>query len=97
MKDKARHLDKRLKMLDISFKDAERGEDTSCEKLLDTLSKNLFETHGYGGQEELTEEDRLLEACIFKNSDLLKSIQDVHNQISKVGLKDPTVPAIKQR
>ncbi|XP_036094192.1 nesprin-2 isoform X6 [Rousettus aegyptiacus] len=97
MKDKARHLDKRLKMLDISFKDAERGEDTSCEKLLDTLSKNLFETHSYGGQEELTEEDRLLEACIFKNSDLLKSIQDVHNQISKVGLKDPTVPAIKQR
>ncbi|XP_039720519.1 nesprin-2-like isoform X1 [Pteropus medius] len=97
MKDKARHLDKRLKMLDISFKDAERGEDTSCEKLLDALSKNLFETRGYGGQEELTEEDRLLEACIFKNSELLKNIQDVHNQICKIGLKDPTVPAVKQR
>ncbi|XP_058423073.1 nesprin-2 isoform X4 [Diceros bicornis minor] len=97
MKDKARHLDKRLKMLDISFKDAERGEDTSCEKLLDAVSKNLFETHGYGRQEELTEEDKLLETCIFKNNELLKNIQDVHNQVSKIGLKDPTVPAVKQR
>ncbi|KAM5245078.1 nesprin-2 isoform 4-T7 [Hipposideros larvatus] len=97
MKERARHLDKRLKMLDISFKDAERGEDTSCEMLLDALSENLLETRGYGGQEELTEEDKLLEACVFKNNELLKNIQDVHNQISNIGLKDPTVPAIKQR
>ncbi|XP_019487654.1 PREDICTED: nesprin-2 [Hipposideros armiger] len=97
MKERARHLDKRLKMLDISFKDAERGEGTSCEKLLDALSENLLETRGYGGQEELTEEDKLLEACVFKNNELLKNIQDVHNQISNIGLKDPTVPAIKQR
>lgn len=97
MKERARHLDKRLKMLDISFKDAERGEDTSCEKLLDALSENLLETRGYGRQEELTDEDKLLEACVFKNNELLKNIQDVHNQISNIGLKDPTVPAIKQR
>lgn len=96
MKEKARHLDKRLKMIGMSFKDAERGEDTSCEKLLDALSKNLLETHN-GGQEKLTEEDKLLEACVFKNNELLKNIQDVYNQISKIGLKDPTVPAVKQR
>lgn len=97
MKDKARHLDECLKMLNISFKDAEQGEDGSCEKLLDALSKNVFEKGGYGTQEELTEEDKLLETCIFKNNELRKNIQDVHDQISKIGLKDPTVPAVKQR
>ncbi|KAI4540669.1 hypothetical protein MG293_009710 [Ovis ammon polii] len=97
MRDKARHLDERLKMLGISIKDTEQGENTSCEKLLDALSENLSETHCSGGQEEVTEEDKLLGACVFKNDELLKNIQDVHNQISKIGLKDPTVPAIKQR
>ncbi|XP_053784228.1 nesprin-2 isoform X1 [Desmodus rotundus] len=97
MKDKARHLDKRLKMLDISFKDAERGEEASCEKLLDALSKHLLETHGCGRQEELTEEDKLLQTCALKNNELLKNILDVHSQLSKIGLKDPTVPAVKQR
>ncbi|XP_044915977.1 nesprin-2 isoform X3 [Felis catus] len=95
MKDKARHLDERLKMLGISFKDAERGDDT-CEKLVDALSKKLFETHGYGVQEKFTE-DKLLETCTFKNNELLKNIQDVCNQISKISLKDPTAPAVKQR
>lgn len=95
MKDKARHLDKRLKMLGISFKDAERGDNT-CEKLLDALPETLFETRGYGVPEEFPE-NRLLETCIFKNNELLKNIQDVYNQISKISLKDPTAPAVKQR
>lgn len=97
MKDEARHLDERLKVLGISIKDAEWGENTSCEKLLNALSRSLSETHGSGRQEELMEEDELLETCIFKNNELLKNIQDIHNQISKIGLKDPTVPAVKQR
>ncbi|XP_042637078.1 nesprin-2 [Orycteropus afer afer] len=91
MKDKARHLDKHLKMLDISFKDAELGEDTSCEKLTDVLSTK------FGVHEEFPEENKSLEICLFKNNELLKSIQDVQNQISKIGLKDPTIPAVKQR
>nr|XP_035116587.2 nesprin-2 isoform X2 [Callithrix jacchus] len=97
MKDKAKHLDKRLKMLDMSFKDAEQGEDTSCENLVDALLVQLSETHGYRVQEEFTEENTLLEACIFKNNELLKNIQDVQSQVSKIGLKDPTVPAVKHR
>ncbi|XP_045666543.1 nesprin-2 isoform X3 [Ursus americanus] len=96
MKDQARHLDKRLKMLGISLNDAEQGDDT-CDKLLVALSRKLFETRGCGGQEELTEENKLLETCIFKNNELLKNIQDVYDQISKISLKDPTVPAVKQR
>ncbi|XP_006864630.1 PREDICTED: nesprin-2 [Chrysochloris asiatica] len=91
MKDKARRLDKHLKMLHLSFKDAEQGEHTSCEKLTDVLSTK------FGLHEELSEENKLLEICIFKNNELLKNVQDVQNQISKIGLKDPTIPAIKQR
>lgn len=97
MKEKARHLDERLKMLNISFKDAGQGEDMSCEKLLNALAKPSLETRGSGRQEELMEEEKLLDTCIFKNNELLKSILEVQSQISKIGLKDPTVPAIKQR
>ncbi|XP_060030825.1 nesprin-2 isoform X4 [Erinaceus europaeus] len=96
MKEKARDLDEQLKILGISLKDARLAEDASCEKLLDTFSKKLFETHSHGSQEELSEE-KLLETCIFKNNELLKNIQDVNSQLSKISLKDPTVPAIKQR
>ncbi|XP_053529343.1 nesprin-2 isoform X1 [Artibeus jamaicensis] len=97
MKDMARHLDKRLKTLGISFKDAEQGEETSCEKLLDALSKHLLETRGCGRQETLTEEDKLLQTCTLRNNELLKNILDVQSQLSKIGLKDATVPAVKQR
>ncbi|XP_073923916.1 nesprin-2 isoform X5 [Castor canadensis] len=97
MKDRARHLDKHLQKLDISLEDAEQGEVTSCEKLLETLSARLLETHGHRGQEEDTGESKLLEACTSKNNELFKNIQDVQNQISKIGLKDATAPAVKQR
>ncbi|XP_006142459.1 nesprin-2 isoform X5 [Tupaia chinensis] len=94
---KARRLDERLKMLGLSFRCVEWGEDTSCEKLLDALSIKSSEPHGHSVQEEVTEEHKLLEACIFKNNELLKNIQDVQNQMSKIGLKDATVPAVKHR
>ncbi|XP_006891859.1 PREDICTED: nesprin-2 [Elephantulus edwardii] len=91
MKDKASRLDRHLKTLDISFKDAEHGENSSCEKLIDVLSTK------FSVSEELTEENKLLEICIFKNNELFKNIQEVQNQVDKIGLKDPTIPAVKQR
>ncbi|XP_058149276.1 nesprin-2 isoform X2 [Dasypus novemcinctus] len=97
IKDKARHLDKHLKMLDISLKDPERGESTSCEKLVDVLSVKLFGAYNCGMHGKLSEEDKLQEICILKNNELLKNIQDVQNHVSKIGLKDPTIPAVMQR
>ncbi|XP_045143561.1 nesprin-2-like [Echinops telfairi] len=91
MRDKARHLDHHLQELDISLKDAELGEASSCEKLTDFVSTKC------GAQEELRGDNKLLEMCVFKNNELLKNLQDVQNQMSKIGLKDPTIPAIKQR
>ncbi|XP_047397719.1 nesprin-2 isoform X2 [Sciurus carolinensis] len=97
MRDKAKHLDEHLKSLDISFQDADQGEDTTCENLLDALSVTLLETCACDTQEEFAEEIKLLEACTSKNAELFKNIQDMQNQISKIGLKDPTVPAVKHR
>ncbi|XP_063097180.1 nesprin-2 isoform X2 [Cavia porcellus] len=97
MSNKARQLDKRLKKLGISFKDAERGGDSTCEKLVDAVSTELLDTQGPGTRQELAEENKLLEACSSKNNELFKNIQDVQKQMSEIGLKDPTVPAVKHR
>ncbi|KAM6171021.1 nesprin-2 [Erethizon dorsatum] len=97
MKDKAGQLDERLKVLGITFKDAERGRDTTCEKLVDAVSTKLLDTRGPGTQQELVEENKLLEACSSKNNELFKNIQDVQKQMKEIGLKDPTVPAVKHR
>ncbi|XP_010601296.1 nesprin-2 isoform X1 [Fukomys damarensis] len=97
MKDRAGQLDERLKMLGATLKDTGQGEDTTCEKLVDAVSTKLLDTWGPGSQWELAEENRLLEACSSKNNELFKNIQDVQKQISQIGLKDPTVPAVKHR
>ncbi|XP_021103430.1 nesprin-2 isoform X2 [Heterocephalus glaber] len=97
MKDRAGQLDERLKMLGVTFKDAGQGEDTTCEKLVDAVSTKLLDTRGPGTHQGLAEENRLLEACSSKNNELFKTIQDVQKQISQIGLKDPTIPAVKHR
>nr|XP_051682366.1 nesprin-2 isoform X7 [Oryctolagus cuniculus] len=97
LKDRARHLDESLEVLGVSLKDVQQGEDTSCEKLLEASSLRVLGSCGSSPREELTEEARLLEACILRNNELFKNIQDVQSQIGKLGLKDPTIPAVKHR
>ncbi|XP_050009678.1 nesprin-2 isoform X8 [Alexandromys fortis] len=97
LKEKAGPLDERLRMLGINIKDAERGEFTTCEELLGALSVKVSDSHGQSKQEGLTEDKTLLEACSSRNYELCKNIQDIQNQISKIGLKDPTAPAVKHR
>lgn len=97
MQEKAGPLDERLRMLGINVKNAEGGEYTSCEELLGALSVKFSDSHGQSKQEGLTEDKTLLEACSSRNYELFKNIQDIQNQISKIGLKDPTAPAVKHR
>ncbi|XP_059135375.1 nesprin-2 isoform X3 [Peromyscus eremicus] len=97
MKEKAGPLDERLRMLGIDVKDAEGGEHTTCEKLLGAVPVKFSDSHGQSKQEGLTEDKTLLEACSSKNHELFKNIQDIQNQIGKIGLKDPTAPAVKHR
>lgn len=97
MKEKARLLDERLRTLGINIKDAEEGESTTCERLVGALSVNLAAIGGQRKEEGPTEDKKLLEACSSKTHELFKNIQDIQNQISKIGLKDPTAPAVKHR
>ncbi|KAL1790760.1 nesprin-2 isoform X2 [Sigmodon hispidus] len=97
MKEKAVPLDEHLRMLGISLKDAKGGASTTCEKLLGTISVAFSDSPGQSKQEGPTKDKAVLEACSSKNHELFKNIQDIQNQISKVGLKDPTAPAVKHR
>ncbi|XP_068947829.1 nesprin-2 [Petaurus breviceps papuanus] len=97
MKEEARCLDQRMRMLDMSLKNAEQGEDTCCEKLIEVFSKMIDETQGHNELEDFTEQDQLLEVFIAKNNEILKNIKYINDQINKIGLKDPTIPAVKQR
>ncbi|XP_030307946.1 nesprin-2 [Calypte anna] len=97
MTEEAKCLDERLKTVDISLEDTECGRKTCCENLVLAVSEELNTTSGLLNEQMLTEEEDLYKIFSTKNSELLKNIQDVRDRISKIGLKDPTIPAIQQR
>ncbi|KAM6130878.1 nesprin-2 [Pterocles gutturalis] len=97
MAEEAKCLDERLKTVDICLEDAECGRKTCCENLVQTLSEELNATYDPSSEQMLTEEKDLYETFSTKNGELLKNIQDLRDRINKIGLKDPTIPAIQQR
>ncbi|KAM9652315.1 nesprin-2 isoform 3-T5 [Morphnus guianensis] len=97
MTEEAKCLDERLKTVDICLEDAESGRKTCCENLVLTLSEELNATYDPSSEQMLTEEKDLYKIFSTKNSELLKTIQDLRDRINKIGLKDPTIPAIQQR
>ncbi|OXB54356.1 hypothetical protein ASZ78_006237 [Callipepla squamata] len=97
MAKEAQCLDERLKTVDICLEDAECGTNTSCEKLVQTLSEELNVTADHSSEQMFTEVKDLDKVFSTRNDELLKNIQDLRDRINKIGLKDPTVPAIQQR
>ncbi|NXK56413.1 SYNE2 protein, partial [Chauna torquata] len=97
MAKEAKCLDERLKTVDICLEDAECGRKTCCEKLVLTLSEELNVTCGHSSEQMLTEENDLYKIFSTRNGELIKNIQDLRDRINKIGLKDPTIPAIQQR
>ncbi|XP_042670139.1 nesprin-2 isoform X5 [Centrocercus urophasianus] len=97
MAKEAQCLDERLKTVDICLEDAECGRNTSCEKLVQTLSEELNVTGDHSSEQMLMEGNDLYKVFSTRNEELLKNIQDLRDRINKIGLKDPTVPAIQQR
>ncbi|KAM6073754.1 nesprin-2 [Chlamydotis macqueenii] len=95
--EEAKCLDERLKTVDICLEDAECGRRTCCENLVLTLSEELNAAYDPASEQMLAEEKDVYEIFSTKNSELLKNIQDLHDRINKIGLKDPTIPAIQQR
>ncbi|XP_026705487.1 nesprin-2 isoform X2 [Athene cunicularia] len=97
MTEEAKCLDERLKTVDICLEDAECGRKTCCENLVLTLSEELNAIYDPSSEQILTEERDLYKIFSTKKSELLKNIQDLRDRINKIGLKDPTIPAIQQR
>uniref|UniRef100_A0A8C8E8W0 Spectrin repeat containing nuclear envelope protein 2 n=1 Tax=Otus sunia TaxID=257818 RepID=A0A8C8E8W0_9STRI len=97
MTEEAKCLDERLKTVDICLEDAECGRKTCCENLVLTLSEELNATYDPSSEQMLTEGRDLYKIFSTKTSELLKNIQDLRDRINKIGLKDPTIPAIQQR
>ncbi|XP_014807094.1 PREDICTED: nesprin-2 isoform X2 [Calidris pugnax] len=97
MAEEAKCLDERLKTVDICLEDAECGRETCYENLVLTLSEELNAIYDPSSEQMLTEEEDLYKIFSTKNGELLKNIQDLRDRINKIGLKDPTIPAIQQR
>ncbi|KAI1237534.1 Nesprin-2, partial [Lamprotornis superbus] len=95
--EEAKGLDERLKTVNICLEDAKCGRKTCCKNLVLTLSKELNAIYDPSSEQVLTEEKDLYKTFSGKNSELLKNIQDLRDRINKIGLKDPTIPAIQKR
>lgn len=95
--EEAERLDERLKTVSICLEDAECGREICCGKLVGTLDKELNAIYDSPSERELAEDKDLYKTFSRKNSELLKNIQDLRDRIDKIGLKDPTVPAVHKR
>lgn len=95
--EEAKCLDERLKSVQICLEDDDHGRKTWCEKLIRALSKKLNAIYDPSSEQVPAEEKDLYKTFSRKNSELLKTIQDLRDRINKIGLKDPTIPAIQKR
>ncbi|XP_062974204.1 nesprin-2-like [Elgaria multicarinata webbii] len=95
VKKEAKSLDERLKRANISLEEAGGGKKTSCEGLVAALGVKEAPALGSSEAQEATQNQE--EEFSLKNSELSKNIQDIRDKISKLGLRDPTIPAVQQR
>lgn len=97
MAEEAKCLDEHLKGVNVCLEDADSGRKTWCEQLVQTLSKKLNAIYDTPSEQVPTEEKDLYRTFSKKSSELLKNVQDLRDRINKLGLKDPTIPAIQKR
>ncbi|XP_061468359.1 nesprin-2 isoform X2 [Rhineura floridana] len=97
MKREAKSLDERLRRVSVCLEDAESGKKISCEDLVAALPVKEIPAVAPAGERDVDQNREAREEFVLKNSELFKNIQDVHDKISKIGLREPTIPAIQQR
>ncbi|XP_029453986.1 nesprin-2 isoform X2 [Rhinatrema bivittatum] len=98
MKVEAKSLDEMIKTVEISMEDPESRLATSCEDLITRVAGKAEAVHRYILlKEESRQQEDLQETFFIRHGELLKNIGDIHDQISKIGLEDPTVHAINLR
>ncbi|XP_053143373.1 nesprin-2 isoform X2 [Hemicordylus capensis] len=97
LKEEAKSLDERLKRVDICLKDAECGPKMGCEKLIEVVQGKKNPARRSVEEQKVIESREAQEEFARESSELLKTIQDIQDKISKIGLRDPTIPAVQQR
>ncbi|XP_063145116.1 nesprin-2 [Candoia aspera] len=96
MEKEAKSLDEKLKQLRIYLVEAESGKKMSCEEFVAALLVKENPAIGSEAAAEFTQNQKTEEFSL-KNNELFKNIQDIYDLISTIGLRDPTIPAIRQR
>ncbi|KAG8561188.1 hypothetical protein GDO81_015281 [Engystomops pustulosus] len=94
----AEKLDDCMQVAGIHLEDPENGGETSCQKMI----SGFFEKLESAQQAVLREIQNLQEMenreqLIKRMKDLCKNIEDIQDQIDKIGLKDPTIHAVQKR
>ncbi|XP_073426946.1 nesprin-2 isoform X5 [Dendrobates tinctorius] len=94
----AEKLDDCMQAAEILLEDPENGGETSCKKMISAFFEKL-ESAQQAVQVVLQslQEAETRDHQNERLKDLCKNIQDIRDQIDKLGLKEPTIAAIQQR
>nr|DBA14412.1 TPA: hypothetical protein GDO54_005386 [Pyxicephalus adspersus] len=94
----AEKLDDDLQSSEIILEDPEHGGVTSCQKMISVFFDKL-ENAQQAVQRDLQslQEREVLEKLNSRQRALCKHIEDIQDQVDKLGLRDPTIHAVQQR
>ncbi|KAL8168819.1 UNVERIFIED_CONTAM: hypothetical protein K2H54_018436 [Gekko kuhli] len=95
--DEAKTLDEQLMRVNICLEDADGGKATCSGMLGAALHTKGNHAVGSGGKRRVVQDSEAQAEFALRTSELFKNIQDIHDKIGKIGLRDPTIPAIQQR
>ncbi|XP_073465822.1 nesprin-2 isoform X5 [Aquarana catesbeiana] len=94
----AEKLDDNLQVAEITLKDPEYGGVTSCQKMITTFFDKLENAQQAVLRDlQSLQESEELKTLNNRQRALCKNIEDIQDQIDKIGLRDPTIHAVQQR
>ncbi|XP_040189336.1 nesprin-2 isoform X2 [Rana temporaria] len=94
----AEKLDDNLQVAEITLEDPEYGGVTSCQKMISMFFDKLENAQQAVLRDiQSLQESEALEILNNRQRALCKNIEDIQDQIDKIGLRDPTIHAVQQR
>lgn len=94
----AEKLDDNLQVAEITLGDPEYEGVTSCQKMISMFFDKLENAQQAVLRDiQSLQESEALEILNNRQRALCKNIEDIQDQIDKIGLRDPTIHAVQQR
>nr|XP_056707200.1 nesprin-2 [Euleptes europaea] len=97
LREEARSLDEKLMRVNVSLEGADCGKTTCSGMLGAALRAKESDAGGSGEKHRVAQGSEAQVEFATRAIELFKNIQDIHDKIGKIGLRDPTIPAIQQR